>query len=79
MTTLDEKEIGFMRLSEQVDTTAPGRMLVFHIFGARTLIEREMIRERTHVGLAATRALVIPEVALECAPGLWPPIFRAHV
>ncbi len=67
-----------MRLSEQIDTTASGRMLVFHIFGKQTLIEREMIRERTHVGLAATRALVSPEVALGCAPGLWSTIVRAH-
>jgi DNA invertase Pin-like site-specific DNA recombinase len=30
--------------------------LVFHIFGALAEFERELIRERTHTGLAAARA-----------------------
>ena len=56
MTTLDEKEIGFKSLSEQIDTTTSGGKLVFHIFGALAEFERELIRERTRAGLAAARA-----------------------
>ena len=56
MTTLEEKEIGFKSLSEQIDTTTSGGKLVFHIFGALAEFERELIRERTRAGLAAARA-----------------------
>ena len=56
MTTLDDKEIGFKSLTEQIDTTTSGGKLVFHIFGALAEFERELIRERTRAGLAAARA-----------------------
>ena len=56
MTALEEKEIGFKSLSEQIDTTTSGGKLVFHIFGALAEFERELIRERTRAGLAAARA-----------------------
>ena len=56
MTTLNDKEIGFKSLSEQIDTTTSGGKLVFHIFGALAEFERELIRERTRAGLAAARA-----------------------
>ena len=56
MTALDEKEIGFKSLSEQIDTTTSGGKLVFHIFGALAEFERELIRERTRARLAAARA-----------------------
>jgi DNA invertase Pin-like site-specific DNA recombinase len=56
MTTLDEKGVGFKSLTEQIDTTTSGGKLIFHIFGALAEFERNLIRERTRAGLAATRA-----------------------
>jgi len=53
---LDARGVGFKSLNESVDTTTPGGRLVFHIFGALAEFERELIRERTHAGLAAARA-----------------------
>ncbi len=53
---LDAQGIGFKSLNESLDTTTPGGRLVFHIFDALAEFERELIRERTHAGLAAARA-----------------------
>jgi DNA invertase Pin-like site-specific DNA recombinase len=53
---LRERGVGFRSLTEQVDTTTPGGKLVFHVFGALAEFERDLIRERTHAGLAAARA-----------------------
>ena len=40
-------------LQEAIDTTTPAGKLTFHIFAALAEFERDMIRERTRVGLAA--------------------------
>ncbi|MDP9469078.1 MAG: recombinase family protein [Chloroflexota bacterium] len=53
---LRERGIGFKSLTEQIDTTTPGGKLIFHVFGALAEFERDLIRERTHAGLAAARA-----------------------
>ena len=53
---LNEKEIGFQSLQENIDTTTTGGKLTFHIFGALAEFERDLIRERTQAGLAAARA-----------------------
>jgi len=53
---LQERGIGFRSLQEQIDTTTSGGKLVFHVFGALAEFERDLIRERTHAGLAAARA-----------------------
>jgi DNA invertase Pin-like site-specific DNA recombinase len=53
---LQARGIGFKSVTEQLDTTTPGGKLVFHVFGALTEFERDLIRERTHAGLAAARA-----------------------
>src|SRR5689334_19075752 len=53
---LAERGIGFKSLTEQIDTTTSGGKLVFHVFGALAEFERDLIRERTHAGLAAARA-----------------------
>jgi DNA invertase Pin-like site-specific DNA recombinase len=53
---LEERNIGFRSLTENIDTTTPGGRLVFHIFGALAEFERSIIRERTSAGLAAARA-----------------------
>ena len=46
----------FMSLTEHIDTTTPGGKLLFHLMGALAEFERDLIRERTNVGLAAARA-----------------------
>jgi len=53
---LAARGIGFQSVTEQIDTTTPGGKLVFHVFGALAEFERDLIRERTHAGLAAARA-----------------------
>jgi DNA invertase Pin-like site-specific DNA recombinase len=53
---LQEQGIHFKSLQEQIDTTTSGGKLVFHVFGALAEFERDLIRERTHAGLAAARA-----------------------
>src|SRR4051812_31958867 len=53
---LAERGIGFKSLTEQIDTTTPGGKLIFPVFGALAEFERDLIRERTHAGLAAARA-----------------------
>ena len=53
---LQAKGIGFKSVTEQIDTTTPGGKLVFHVFGALAEFERDLVRERTHAGLAAARA-----------------------
>lgn len=52
---LSERGVGFRSLQEQLDTTTSGGKLVFHVFGALTEFERDLIRERTHAGLQAAR------------------------
>ena len=53
---LHSKDMGFRSMTEAIDTTTPGGMLVFHIFGALAQFERAIIRERTRAGLDAARA-----------------------
>src|SRR3954471_7817220 len=50
---LQERGVGFRSLQEQIDTTTSGGKLIFHVFGALAEFERDLIRERTHAGLAA--------------------------
>jgi DNA invertase Pin-like site-specific DNA recombinase len=56
MELLQSKGMGLRSLSETIDTTTAGGMLVFHVFGALAEFERAMIRERTTAGLEAARA-----------------------
>jgi DNA invertase Pin-like site-specific DNA recombinase len=51
-----ERNVGFRSLTEAIDTATPGGKLLFHIFGALAEFERDLVRERTHAGLAAGRA-----------------------
>jgi DNA invertase Pin-like site-specific DNA recombinase len=53
---LVSRGVGFRSLQEQIDTTTSGGKLIFHVFGALAEFERDLIRERTHAGLAAARA-----------------------
>src|SRR3954468_10749744 len=56
ITDLQQRDVGFRSLQEQIDTTMPGGKLIFHIFGALAEFERDLIRQRTLAGLAAARA-----------------------
>jgi len=56
ITELQNRQIGFKSLTEQIDTTTSGGKLIFHIFGSLAEFERDIIRERTQAGLSAARA-----------------------
>ena len=43
-------------MTEQIDTTTPGGLLIFHLFGALGQFERDLIRERTRAELKAAQA-----------------------
>ena len=53
---LNEMDVGFHSLQENIDTQSPTGKLIFHIFGALSEFERNLIRERTKAGLEAARA-----------------------
>ena len=53
---LNRREVGFISLTESIDTTTTGGMLIFHLMGALAEFERDLIRERTQAGLAAAKA-----------------------
>lgn len=47
----------FRALAEEIDTTGPEGLVVFHVFASLSQFERERISERTREGLAAARKL----------------------
>ncbi|MEQ1546299.1 recombinase family protein [Methyloglobulus sp.] len=53
---LEQKGIGFESVTEKIETVSASGKLVFHVFAALAEFERNLIRERTHAGLAAARA-----------------------
>lgn len=53
---LERRSIGFVSITENIDTTTPGGRLIFHVFGALAEFERELIRERTNAGLKSAKA-----------------------
>ena len=56
MNLLQGRGVGFKSLTENMDTTTPGGILVFNVFAAMAQFERDLIRERTNAGLQAARA-----------------------
>lgn len=56
VTGLKDRGIGFRCLTQNLDTTTPSGMLIFHVFGAMAEFERALIRERTSAGLNAARS-----------------------
>lgn len=53
---LEKRGVGFESLSERIETASAAGKLIFHVFAALAEFERNVIRERTHAGLAAARA-----------------------
>lgn len=53
---LKGRGIGLVSLTDAIDTSSPGGMLVFHMLGAIAEFERALIRERTAAGLAEARS-----------------------
>lgn len=53
---LEQKGVGLVSLTEQIDTSTPGGRLVFQLFGALAEFERSLLRERTQARLAAAKA-----------------------
>lgn len=52
----EEHGISFKSLQESIDTSTSTGKLVFHIFGALSEFERNLIHERTRAGMDAARA-----------------------
>jgi DNA invertase Pin-like site-specific DNA recombinase len=53
---LEDRNIGFKSLQENIDTTTSSGKLIFHIFASLAEFERDIICERTKAGLTAARA-----------------------
>ena len=53
---LEKRGIGFESLLERIDTSSASGKLIFHVFASMAEFERNLIRERTHAGLASARA-----------------------
>ncbi len=56
ITALADKGIGFESLAEKINTTSAAGKPVLHVFAALAAFERNLVRERSRVGLAAARA-----------------------
>ncbi|KVZ28752.1 DNA resolvase [Burkholderia cepacia] len=52
---LGRNGIGFVSLTESIDTTSPGGKLMFHIMAALSEFEHHLISERTRAGILAAR------------------------
>ena len=52
---LEAKGINLVSLTDTIDTSTPGGILTFHIFGAIAQFERALIKERTLAGLQEAR------------------------
>jgi DNA invertase Pin-like site-specific DNA recombinase len=53
---VDEAGAGFNSLTESIDTTQPAGRLLMNMLGSFNQFEREIIKERTKLGLARARA-----------------------
>lgn len=53
---LEKNGVNFVSLKENFDTSTAAGRLVFHVFASLTQFERELIRERTMLGLTEARA-----------------------
>ena len=48
-------EVGFISLSESIDTTTPMGKMIFTVLGAVAELERNLIKERVHLGISRAR------------------------
>ena len=55
ITSLKEKNVGFVSITEGMDTTSASGELFFHIFGALAQFERSLIQQRVKAGLQAAK------------------------
>ena len=53
---LQERQIGFKSLHNNIDTTTSEGMFMYRLFSALAELERDLLRESTMAGLAAARA-----------------------
>lgn len=53
---LQQRQVGFCSLHENIDTTSSVGKFQFHVFSALAEFERDLIRDRTMAGLRAARA-----------------------
>lgn len=53
---LQEKEISFYSIKDNIDTSSASGKLFFHLFAALAEFESNIIKERTNAGLIAARA-----------------------
>ncbi len=53
---LKRRGIGFLSLTENIDTVSAGGKLIFHILAALAEFEKSLIRERTIAGIEAAKA-----------------------
>ena len=53
---LDSAGVGLKILTQEIDTTTPSGRLVFTVLAAVAEMERELIRERVHAGMARAKA-----------------------
>lgn len=53
---LQERGVAFRSIKDNIETTSSTGRLIFHLFAALAEFEADIIRERTHAGLAASRA-----------------------
>jgi DNA invertase Pin-like site-specific DNA recombinase len=51
-----QRGVGLVSLTDAINTTSAQGRLVFNLFASLAEFERELIRERTHAGLASARA-----------------------
>lgn len=52
---LHSRKIGFLSLTEKIDTSSPGGRLIFHVFSSIAEFERNLIRGRTLAGLESAK------------------------
>jgi DNA invertase Pin-like site-specific DNA recombinase len=53
---LEDMQVAFQSMTENIDTSSAGGRLIFHLFGALAEFERNLISNRTRAGLASARA-----------------------
>lgn len=56
LSAFKERNVGFVSLSEKIDTSTPVGIAIFSILAAVSQLERDLIAERVRVGLANARA-----------------------